>query len=71
MSDTALPSYPVPRREPRDTHADEAPAGKVVGPNPPQSSHGAAGGIDAHRGPDGGMGMGHKAPQGWPEGHQR
>ena len=53
-----------------DTKSDSAPTGVPGQPNPPQGQHGAAGGLPVHRGPDGGMGMGNRAPHGWPKEYQ-
>jgi hypothetical protein len=37
------------------------------GAYPPQGEHHAAGGRPEHHRPDGGTGLGHRAPAGWPE----
>jgi hypothetical protein len=34
---------------------------------PAQGDHGAAGGRREHRGADGGTGLGHEFPEGWPD----
>jgi hypothetical protein len=64
-------AYGRPQREALDERADRAPAAPDNPPRPaqgnsPQGEHHAAGGRPEHRGADGGMGMGHKAPVGWP-----
>jgi hypothetical protein len=67
------PSYPGPDRDSMDERADKAKDEPEVRPGrarPAQGDHTAAGGRPSHRGPDGGLGMGHRAPYGWPAGHQ-
>jgi hypothetical protein len=64
-------AYSRPEREVLDEHADRAPEVPANPPrpaqgNPPQGEHHAAGGRPEHRRADGGTGMGHRAPPGWP-----
>jgi hypothetical protein len=64
------PSYPGPERSAGVDREDEAPTrGPNRGANPAQGDHRAAGGCPEHHGPDGGTGMGHQAPPGWPKDH--
>jgi hypothetical protein len=54
----------VPRWGQRYPH-DDAPL--LVQPYPSQGTAAAAGGRPEHARPDGGTGLGHQAPPGWPE----
>jgi hypothetical protein len=71
------PSYSEPKREAMDERSDSAAAEaresrpEPAEGSPPQGEHHAAGGRPGHRRPDGGLGLGHRAPPGWPKGHQR
>jgi hypothetical protein len=60
--ETANGSVPrVGRRYPRDYEP------LMAQPFPPQGTAAAAGGRPEHALPDGGTGLGHQAPPGWPE----
>jgi hypothetical protein len=54
------------RSGPGPTIGGDAPADPGRSPEPPQGTHGAAGGRDEHHRADGGLGGGHQAPPGWP-----
>jgi hypothetical protein len=69
------PIYGRPDREAMDERSDRAPEVPANPPraaqgNSPEGEHHAAGGRVEHRRPDGGLGMGHKAPPGWPRYHE-
>ena len=69
------PSYIQPGQEAFDERADRAPEVPTNPPRPaqgnsPQGEHHAAGGRPEHRRADGGTGVGHAYPPGWPQYHR-
>jgi hypothetical protein len=70
-----MPEGAGPMRQAFEEDRDEAPGFPTqrpeppVGMYPPQGEHHAAGGLPGHGAADGGLGMGHQFPPGWPKYH--